>query len=92
MVLSIYFFVKSVKTGGRLYAAYSALAYFALASLWTGYVFVSVFLAAFVGATIVLNKCGDNVYNAYTIFFGLATLLTFVVCCGRWLAHLRYSI
>jgi dolichyl-diphosphooligosaccharide--protein glycosyltransferase len=91
LVLTLYFFVKSINTSERQYAVYAALAYFALASLWSGYIFASVFLAAYVGYNLVLNKCDDKLYNTYTIFYVLSTLLTFVLPVGgfKLLLHIE---
>eukprot|EP00798_Chlamydomonas_sp_ICE-L_P023253 gene23253-30480_t len=64
--------------------AFSALAYFYMTAAWGGYVFVVNMVAFHAALLLVTGKFSPKLYKAYTIFYGLGTLLAIQVPVVSW--------
>lgn len=76
MLLTYYFWIKSVKTGSILWASVCSIAYFYMVSSWGGYVFLINLIPLHVLTLMILGRFSHRVYVAYSVFYGLGTLLS----------------
>lgn len=76
LVFSFYTFLKAANSGSLLHACGSAFALLYMVSTWGGYVFIINMIPLWVIALMILGKCDNKVYVAYSIFYVLGTLLS----------------
>lgn len=67
MLLTFYFWVKSVNTGSISYAVLTGLAYFYMVSSWGGYVFLLNTIPLHVLALMISGRFSHRIYVAYSI-------------------------
>nr|CAH0103620.1 unnamed protein product [Daphnia galeata] len=79
MLLTYFFWIKSVKTGSLLWSALCALAYFYMVSSWGGYVFLINLIPLHVLTLIFTGRFSHRVYVAYSAVYTLGTLLSMQV-------------
>ncbi|EFX84969.1 hypothetical protein DAPPUDRAFT_300830 [Daphnia pulex] len=79
MLLTYFFWIKSVKTGSLLWSALCALAYFYMVSSWGGYVFLINLIPLHVLTLILTGRFSHRVYVAYSAVYTLGTLLSMQV-------------
>jgi dolichyl-diphosphooligosaccharide--protein glycosyltransferase len=75
LVITCYFWVKSVNTGSLFYAACTSMTFFYMVAAWGGYSFVINIIPIFVVVMLFLGKYDANLYIAYSAFYILGTLL-----------------
>ncbi|VUZ56323.1 unnamed protein product [Hymenolepis diminuta] len=76
MILTFYFWVKSVNTGSIIPAVFTGIAYFYMVSSWGGYVFLLNTIPLHVLALMISGRFSHRVYIAYSIFYCVGTLLS----------------
>ncbi|XP_037028740.1 dolichyl-diphosphooligosaccharide--protein glycosyltransferase subunit STT3A [Bradysia coprophila] len=76
MLLTYYFWIKSVKTGAILWSTMSALAYFYMVSSWGGYVFLINLIPLHVLALMATGRFSHRIYVAYSILYCVGTILS----------------
>ncbi|XP_065652566.1 dolichyl-diphosphooligosaccharide--protein glycosyltransferase subunit STT3A isoform X2 [Hydra vulgaris] len=76
MLLTYYFWVKSVKTGSLFWATLCSLAYFYMVSSWGGYVFLINLIPMHVFALIITGRFSHRIYVAYSTVYCLGTILS----------------
>lgn len=69
LMISMYFFIRSIKTGDFIKASLSALFYCYLVASWGGYSFLIAFIPLFVLATLIAKKFNYKIYLAYSVFY-----------------------
>eukprot|EP00798_Chlamydomonas_sp_ICE-L_P022889 gene22889-30064_t len=84
MCLTFYLWMRSLHSEKSWpYSIAAAFAYFYMAAAWGGYVFVINLVGAHAGVLMVMGRFNFKLYRAYSIFYGLGTLLAIqipVVC------------
>ncbi|XP_002155260.2 dolichyl-diphosphooligosaccharide--protein glycosyltransferase subunit STT3A isoform X1 [Hydra vulgaris] len=76
MLLTYYFWVKSVKTGSLFWSTLCSLAYFYMVSSWGGYVFLINLIPMHVFALIITGRFSHRIYVAYSTVYCLGTILS----------------
>merc|ERR1712038_299340 len=76
MLLTYYFWIKSVKTGSVYWSTLCSLAYFYMVSSWGGYVFLINLIPLHVFTLMVCGRFNHHVYVAYTTVYALGTILS----------------
>ena len=79
MLLTFYFWIRSVKTGKILYAVLTSLSYFYMSASWGGHVFVINLLPLHVLLNMMLNYFNRKLYVAYTTFYMFGVFLSMQV-------------
>lgn len=67
MILTFYFWVKSVNTGSIIPAVFTGITYFYMVSSWGGYVFLLNTIPLHVLALMISGRFSHRVYIAYSI-------------------------
>ena len=75
LVITFYFWVKSVNTGSLFWSSMTAMTYFYLVAAWGGYSFVINIIPIFALVMLFLGNYSTNLYIAYNTFYILGTLL-----------------
>jgi dolichyl-diphosphooligosaccharide--protein glycosyltransferase len=75
LIITLYFWVKSVNTGSLFYAAMTSMTFFYMVAAWGGYSFVINIIPIFVLVMLFLGKYDANLYIAYSGFYILGTIL-----------------
>jgi len=76
MLLTYYFWIKSVKSGSIYWSGMCALAYFYMVSSWGGYVFLINLIPMHVFALMICGRFTNRIYVAYSIVYVLGTILS----------------
>ena len=76
MLLTYFFWIKSVKSGSILWSSLTSLAYFYMVSSWGGYVFLINLIPLHVLTLMIIGRFNHKVYVAYSAVYGLGTLLS----------------
>ncbi|PAA57904.1 hypothetical protein BOX15_Mlig008489g3, partial [Macrostomum lignano] len=76
MLLTYYFWIKSVKTGSLCWSACCALSYFYMVSAWGGYVFLVNLIPIHVLCLMLTGRFHHKIYVAYSTFYCLGTVLS----------------
>lgn len=76
MLLTYYFWIKSVKTGSIFWATFCALAYFYMVSSWGGYVFLINLIPIHVLVLMFTGRFSHRIYVAYSTVYCLGTILS----------------
>nr|CUU98674.1 dolichyl diphosphooligosaccharide protein [Hymenolepis microstoma] len=80
MILTFYFWVKSINTGSIILAVFTGVAYFYMVSSWGGYVFLLNTIPLHVLTLMISGRFSHRVYVAYSIalgVFGLCQIVAF---------------
>lgn len=76
MLLTYYFWIKSIKTGQIYWAALCSIAYFYMVSSWGGYVFLINLIPLHVFTLMICGRYSHKVYVAYSTVYALGTILS----------------
>uniref|UniRef100_A0A914YLM0 Dolichyl-diphosphooligosaccharide--protein glycosyltransferase subunit STT3A n=1 Tax=Panagrolaimus superbus TaxID=310955 RepID=A0A914YLM0_9BILA len=76
MLFTYYLWIKSVKTGSILWAAFCSLAYFYMVSSWGGYVFLINLIPLHVLVLMITGRFSHRVYIAYSVVYSMGTVLS----------------
>jgi dolichyl-diphosphooligosaccharide--protein glycosyltransferase len=76
MLLTYYFWIKSVKTGSVYWSTACALAYFYMVSSWGGYVFLINLIPLHVLALICTGRFSHKIYVAFSTVYVIGTILS----------------
>ena len=74
LVFTFYLWIKSVKEGSAMWAAFTALFYGYMVSAWGGYVFITNMLPLHAFVLIVMGRFSPRLYVSYTTWYALGTL------------------
>lgn len=75
LIMTFYFYIKSVNTGSILWSTICALLYFYMVSAWGGYVFIINLIPLYNLFLIIIGRNDIKVYTSYTVFYIMGTLL-----------------
>jgi len=76
MLLTYYFWIKSVKTGNMFWAILCSGAYFYMVSSWGGYVFLINLIPIHVLFCIITGRFSHRIYVAYSTVYCVGTILS----------------
>ena len=76
LIITYFFWVRSVKTGSLFWGAATALAYFYMVAAWGGYVFIINLIPMHVFFLLVSGRYSARLYIAYSTFCTIGTLLS----------------
>ncbi|CAH0488816.1 unnamed protein product [Peronospora farinosa] len=79
LIFTFYLWVKAIKTGAMIWAAFAAILYFTMALSWGGYVFIINIIPIHVLVLLLSGHYSAKLYVAYSTFYPLATLGTMSV-------------
>ncbi|MCJ1332304.1 oligosaccharyl transferase stt3 subunit [Thelotrema lepadinum] len=74
LVFTFYLWIKSVKEGSAMWAAFTALFYGYMVSAWGGYVFITNMLPLHAFVLIAMGRYSPRLYVSYTTWYALGTL------------------
>ncbi|CAI5723599.1 unnamed protein product [Peronospora effusa] len=74
LIFTFYLWVKAVKTGAMIWAAFAAILYFTMTLSWGGYVFIINIIPIHVLVLLLSGHYSAKLYVAYSTFYPLATL------------------
>ena len=74
LVFTFYLWIKSVKNGSAMWAAFTALFYGYMVSAWGGYVFITNLLPLHAFVLICMGRYSPRLYVSYSTWFALGTL------------------
>ena len=74
LVFTFFLWIKSVKEGSAMWAAFTALFYGYMVSAWGGYVFITNLLPLHAFVLIAMGRYSPRLYVSYTTWFALGTL------------------
>lgn len=78
MLLTIYFWVRSLRAGDEgsyKFGALAGLSYFYMASCWGGYIFLVNLIAIHAVVLVLMGRFGTKAYRSYTLFYAVGTVL-----------------
>ena len=75
LIMTFYFYIKSVNTGSILWSTICALLYFYMVSAWGGYVFIINLIPLYNLFLIIIGRNDIKIYTSYTVFYIIGTLL-----------------
>ncbi|CAI2732070.1 unnamed protein product [Schistosoma spindalis] len=76
LMFTYYLWIKAVKTGKVLWAAFCAIAYFYMVSAWGGYVFIINLVPLHIFVLLIMQRYSAKLYVAYTTFFILGLIMS----------------
>ncbi|GAA5825516.1 hypothetical protein JCM11251_000268 [Rhodosporidiobolus azoricus] len=79
LMITFYFWIKTVKTGSVLWAAVTALFYFYMVAAWGGYAFITNMLPLHVFVLLCMGRYTARLYVAYSSFYAIGTLASMQV-------------
>ncbi|KAJ1656838.1 oligosaccharyl transferase stt3 subunit [Dispira simplex] len=74
LMLCFYLWLKALRTGSALYAAFTALTYFYMVSAWGGYVFIINMIPLHAFVLVLMGRYSQRLYVVYCTFFVLGIL------------------
>ena len=74
LVFTFYLWIKSVKEGSAMWAAFTALFYGYMVSAWGGYVFITNMLPLHAFVLVLMGRFSPRLYVSYSTWFVLGTL------------------
>ena len=74
LVFTFFLWIKSVKEGSAMWAAFTALFYGYMVSAWGGYVFITNLLPLHAFVLIAMGRYSPRLYVSYTTWFALGTI------------------
>ncbi|GAA5849543.1 hypothetical protein JCM8547_000491 [Rhodosporidiobolus lusitaniae] len=79
LMITFYFWIKTVKTGSVLWAGVTALFYFYMVAAWGGYAFITNMLPLHVFVLLLMGRYTARLYVAYSSFYAIGTLASMQV-------------
>jgi dolichyl-diphosphooligosaccharide--protein glycosyltransferase len=79
LVFTFYLWIKAIKNGSVMWAAFCALFYFYMVSAWGGYVFITNMIPLHVFVLIAMGRYSPRLYVSYSTWFALGTLASMQV-------------
>jgi len=79
LIFTYWLWLRAVKSGSMLWAAFTALSYFYMVAAWGGYVFIINLVPLHVLALLVSGRYTARVYVAYSTFYVVGTILSMQV-------------
>ena len=79
LIMTFYFFIKSVNTGSIFWSTVTSLIYFYMVSAWGGYVFIINLIPLYILFLIIIGRTDIKIYTAYSVFYIIGTLLSMQV-------------
>lgn len=76
LLLTMYYFVKSIKTGNLLESAVSAIFYSYLVASWGGYSFVIGLFPVYILVLILCKMYDNKIYMTYVVFYLVGNILS----------------
>lgn len=76
LMVTFYFWIKSVKLGSILYASITSLFYFYMVSAWGGYVFITNMIPLHIFILILMGRFDYKLYTSYCTWYALGTLMS----------------
>ncbi|KAI9482418.1 oligosaccharyl transferase stt3 subunit [Coemansia sp. RSA 989] len=74
LVWTFYLWLRAVRLGSALNAAFAAISYFYMVSAWGGYVFIINLVPLHVFTLLAMGRYSNRLYVAYSTFYALGTL------------------
>lgn len=74
LVLTFFFWIKSIKLGSMFWGALTALSYFYMVSAWGGYVFITNMIPLHVFVLLLMGRYSSRIYVAYSTWYAIGTL------------------
>ncbi|KAL8019450.1 putative oligosaccharyl transferase, STT3 subunit [Plasmopara halstedii] len=74
LIFTFYLWIKSIKSGAMLWAAFTAISYCGMALSWGGYVFIINIIPIHVLVLLLSRQYSARLYVAYSTFYPLVTL------------------
>ena len=75
LIMTFYFYIKSVNTGSIFWSTICALMYFYMVSAWGGYVFIINLIPLYNLFLVIIGRLDIKIYTSYTVFYIVGTLL-----------------
>ncbi|KAI8076886.1 Oligosaccharyl transferase STT3 subunit-domain-containing protein [Halteromyces radiatus] len=79
LMFTFYLWIKALKLGSSMYAAFSGFFYFYMVAAWGGYVFIINIIPLHVFVLMLMGRFSSRVYVAYSTFYVLGTLMSMQV-------------
>ena len=79
LIMTFYFFIKSVNTGSIFWSTITSLIYFYMVSAWGGYVFIINLIPLYTLFLIIIGRTDIKIYTSYSVFYIIGTLLSMQV-------------
>lgn len=76
LMVTFYFWIKSVKLGSILYASITSLFYFYMVSAWGGYVFITNMIPLHIFILLLMGRFDYKLYTSYCTWYSLGTLMS----------------
>lgn len=76
LMVTFYFWVKSVNLGSIFYSSLTALFYFYMVSAWGGYVFITNMIPLHIFVLILMGRFDYKLYTSYCTWYALGTLMS----------------
>lgn len=76
LMITFYFWIKSVKLGSILYASLTSLFYFYMVSAWGGYVFITNMIPLHIFILVLMGRFDYKLYTSYCTWYTLGTLMS----------------
>ncbi|KAI8139787.1 Oligosaccharyl transferase STT3 subunit-domain-containing protein [Fennellomyces sp. T-0311] len=76
LMFTFFLWIKALKLGSALYAAFCAFFYFYMVAAWGGYVFIINLIPLHVFVLMLMGRFSSRVYVAYSTFYALGTLMS----------------
>ncbi|BGP39702.1 oligosaccharyl transferase stt3 subunit [Rhodotorula kratochvilovae] len=79
LMITFYFWIKTVKTGSVLWAGVTALFYYYMVAAWGGYAFITNMLPLHVFVLLLMGRYSSRLYVGYSSFYAIGTLASMSV-------------
>ncbi|TID17182.1 hypothetical protein CANINC_004041, partial [Pichia inconspicua] len=76
LMITFYFWIKSVKLGSIFYASLTSLFYFYMVSAWGGYVFITNMIPLHIFILVLMGRFDYKLYTSYCTWYTLGTLMS----------------
>lgn len=76
LMVTFYFWIKSIRLGSILYASITALFYFYMVSAWGGYVFITNMIPLHIFILLLMGRFNYKLYTSYCTWYSLGTLMS----------------
>ncbi|XP_075261195.1 dolichyl-diphosphooligosaccharide--protein glycosyltransferase subunit STT3B-like [Convolutriloba macropyga] len=79
LLITYYFWIKSLKTGSVMWACITALSYMYMVSAWGGYVFITNLVPLHAFVLVLMQRYSHRLYVAFSVWFIMGLLLSMQV-------------
>jgi dolichyl-diphosphooligosaccharide--protein glycosyltransferase len=79
LMFTFYLWIKALKLGSAMYAAFAGFFYFYMVAAWGGYVFIINIIPLHVFVLMLMGRFSSRVYVGYSTFYILGTLMSMQV-------------